>query len=283
MLAVVSDKRLANNEPDVLSTSDFYPFGMTMPGRKMSPESYRFGFNGKENVDEVDGWQDYGMRMYNRKIARFPTPDPIIVYQQKYPELSSYQYASLNPIRYIDIDGLEGGIPPSNDGQSKVKVVSKSEINVTIGPQFELSKGGKNGKGLGFNLTIANWNILKITTITTTNAETGETKSNWNFDWFTGDIASEAGLKTPFGDFTVKNKFKIDSDAEYIRGTQQTEYSYVTPKIADKAPVKGQVTVTKKENGEVTVQSGVKANQGYKFIIGVNVSTEMNVETSGTK
>ena len=36
---------------------------------------YRFGFNSKENVDEVYGitgsFQDYGMRDYNSRLARF--------------------------------------------------------------------------------------------------------------------------------------------------------------------------------------------------------------------
>lgn len=73
-------------------------------------EGYRFSFNGKEKVDEVYGsnnFQDYGERMYDTRLARFPTPDPLIVYGQKYPELSSYQFASNSPIMGIDLDGLE--------------------------------------------------------------------------------------------------------------------------------------------------------------------------------
>lgn len=68
---------------------------------------YKFGFNGKENIEEIDGWQDYGARMYNRLIGRFPTADPLIVYQQQYPELSTYQFAGNTPIQAIDLDGLE--------------------------------------------------------------------------------------------------------------------------------------------------------------------------------
>ena len=71
---------------------------------------YKSGFNGKENVEEIDGWQDYGERMYNRLIGRFPTADPIIVYQKQYPELSTYQFASNSPIMAIDLDGLEKAI-----------------------------------------------------------------------------------------------------------------------------------------------------------------------------
>ena len=71
---------------------------------------YRFGFNGKENDNEIIGtgrWQDYGERMYRTDLGRFFSPDPIIVYGKKYPELSTYQFASNTPISAFDLDGLE--------------------------------------------------------------------------------------------------------------------------------------------------------------------------------
>jgi hypothetical protein len=46
--------------------------------------------------------------MYSPWQRRFPTPDPLIVYGQEYPELSTYQFASNSPIMNIDLDGLEG-------------------------------------------------------------------------------------------------------------------------------------------------------------------------------
>lgn len=57
---------------------------------------------------KLGDWQDYGMRMYSPWQRRFPTPDPLIVYGQEYPELSTYQFASNSPIMNIDLDGLEG-------------------------------------------------------------------------------------------------------------------------------------------------------------------------------
>ena len=44
--------------------------------------------------------------MYNPNLGRFPTVDPIA---REYPWLTPYQFASNDPIRNIDIDGLEGG------------------------------------------------------------------------------------------------------------------------------------------------------------------------------
>jgi RHS repeat-associated protein len=85
---------------------DYYAFGMQMPGRKLSG-GYRYGFNGKENDNEVKGegnQQDYGMRIYDGRIGKFLSVDPLI---KSYPELTPYQFASNRPVDGIDIDGLE--------------------------------------------------------------------------------------------------------------------------------------------------------------------------------
>jgi RHS repeat-associated protein len=85
---------------------DYYAFGMQMPGRKLSG-GYRYGFNGKENDNEVKGegnQQDYGMRIYDGRIGKFLSTDPLA---KKYPELSAYQFASNSPIENSDLDGAE--------------------------------------------------------------------------------------------------------------------------------------------------------------------------------
>jgi RHS repeat-associated protein len=97
-------------EADVATAQDYYPFGMLQPGRqfKANNVAYRYGFNGKENDNEVKGegnQQNYGMRIYDPRVGRFLSMDPIT---QKYPELTPYQFASNRPINSIDIDGLEG-------------------------------------------------------------------------------------------------------------------------------------------------------------------------------
>jgi RHS repeat-associated protein len=65
-------------------------------------------FNGKENDNEVYSgtgtFQDYGMRMYDTRVARFISVDPIT---REYPELTPFQFASNTPINSIDLDGKE--------------------------------------------------------------------------------------------------------------------------------------------------------------------------------
>ncbi len=69
---------------------------------------YRFGFNGKEKIDEINNitgaTYDYGFRVYDCRIGRFLSIDPLI---WKFPFYSPYQFASNSPIVSIDIEGLE--------------------------------------------------------------------------------------------------------------------------------------------------------------------------------
>src|SRR3982750_4348942 len=99
---------IAGYRAHVLTEQDYYSFGMLQPGRQYTINAtYKFGFNGKLNDNEVYGtgaWQDYGMRMYDPRVCRFPSVDPLT---KKFPELTPYQFASDMPIEAIDLDGLE--------------------------------------------------------------------------------------------------------------------------------------------------------------------------------
>jgi RHS repeat-associated protein len=79
-----------------------------MPGRTYTAaSSYRYGFNGKEMDNEVKGegnQQDYGMRIYDPRLGRFLSVDPLTPF---YPWYTPYQFAGNKPIWCIDLDGLE--------------------------------------------------------------------------------------------------------------------------------------------------------------------------------
>ena len=70
-------------------------------------DGYRYGFNGKERDDEWNGvgnMYDYGFRIYDPRIAKFLSVDPLF---QSYPWYTPYQFAGNMPIWAIDLDGLE--------------------------------------------------------------------------------------------------------------------------------------------------------------------------------
>jgi RHS repeat-associated protein len=59
-------------------------------------------------VKELGNQQDYGMRIYDPRIAKFLSVDPLT---KEYPWYTPYQFAGNNPVKFIDLDGLEEAIP----------------------------------------------------------------------------------------------------------------------------------------------------------------------------
>ena len=149
---------------------------MGMPGRKFtqSNSSYRYGFNGKENDNEIKGegnQQDYGMRIYDPRLGRFLSVDPIT---KEYPELTPYQFASNTPIMAVDLDGLEAYISINNDRflkgiQTSLKVndIEEAERQVWAAVHSKTKSGTKAAsfspdpnKNTGFEVHDSKGNII---------------------------------------------------------------------------------------------------------------------------
>ena len=87
--------------------TNYTTFGAPMPERTFSSASYKYGFNGKEKTDEVNGEgavYDYGFRIYDSRLGRFLSIDPLT---KSYPWYTPYQFAGNKPIMCIDLDGAE--------------------------------------------------------------------------------------------------------------------------------------------------------------------------------
>jgi RHS repeat-associated protein len=134
---------------------------MEMPGRDtIFKTGYRYGFNGKEMDNETYGGQgneyDYGFRIYNPRIGRFLSVDPLTQY---YPQLNPYQFSSNNPIEFVDIDGLEASLPKviGNTWPKTQNLTSKevedniNSLNIT-GIPLSYVKGLLVGEGLSLSL-----------------------------------------------------------------------------------------------------------------------------------
>jgi RHS repeat-associated protein len=115
VLVTVSDKPIYKVssgtiyfQPEITSTSDYYPFGAPIQGRSFSStEIYRFGFNGKE-IDHESETQDYGMRIYDCRLGRFLSVDPV---SMDYAWNSVYAFAENRVVLMIDLEGKEGYYP----------------------------------------------------------------------------------------------------------------------------------------------------------------------------
>ncbi len=115
VLSVVSDRKLFQNTlsfttfaPDVLSYSDYYPFGMLVPNRHKAGDDYRYGFQGQEKDDEIRGGEgnslNYTFRMHDPRVGRFFAVDPL---SPKYPHNSPYAFSENRVIDGVELEGLE--------------------------------------------------------------------------------------------------------------------------------------------------------------------------------
>jgi len=229
VLTTVSDKKLqvqssVNGQlvgyylADIMSANDYYPFGMAMPGRTYSAAgAYRYGFNGKENDNEVKGegnQQDYGMRIYDPRLGKFLSVDPL---RKKYPFYSPYQFAGNTPIWASDLDGAEpdpksGNIKSnfnftntnseliSNEKFNEIKSKILSRLNTT----YSNSGLKYNGNNVSGTFSDVSGSEKSITTAETRSA------SDWTFqvNILPGTGVADANLATG-----VMNIYENDPDA----------------------------------------------------------------------
>ena len=123
--------------PSLVSATDYYPFGMGMPGRYFNDGSYEYGFNGKRIDNEVYGTgnsYDFDARMYNTRLVLFPSTDPKFKF---YPGQSPYSAFNGNPIFFTDPTGKDGVAYWDNSRKTKTLVI-KADYHYIKG-QFDES------------------------------------------------------------------------------------------------------------------------------------------------
>jgi RHS repeat-associated protein len=87
------------------SAQDYLAFGALMQRRRFDSEGYRYGFNGKENDNEVKGsgnQLNFGARIYDPRVGRYLSVDPL---HAKHADMQPYHHATNNPVNRIDPDG----------------------------------------------------------------------------------------------------------------------------------------------------------------------------------
>lgn len=112
---------------EVFQRNYYYAFGMEIDGdwdNVSNPVRNAYLYNGKElhNWNGLN-WQDYGFRYYMPEIGRFTGVDPIA---DQYPHVSTYNYAENDPVRYIDLWGLQRTLPRDQAAQPVVPKMSAS-------------------------------------------------------------------------------------------------------------------------------------------------------------
>lgn len=99
-----STRMVMRNDNTIVEANDYYPFGLKMPGRSFLSNSHpsKEAFTGKEE-DKETKLTYFGARYYSPAIGRWMSADPL---DFKYSSHSPYNYCLNNPIKYIDIFGM---------------------------------------------------------------------------------------------------------------------------------------------------------------------------------
>jgi RHS repeat-associated protein len=132
-----ADLKVDYYKAEIVKSTEYSCYGVELnEWGYLSTDSYRYGFNGKElDKDGMGGGgstYDYGFRIYNPALGKFLSVDPLSF---GFAELTPFQYASNNPIRNIDFDGLEG--KPAEPVKPNA-LLTTTAVDNTYAPTFVL-------------------------------------------------------------------------------------------------------------------------------------------------
>lgn len=181
-------------QPIVTSATDYFPFGMQMPGRTYNlADKYRFGFNGMENDDEVAGkgrHPEFGDFGYDPATGRRWNRDPVFK-----PMISPYATFGNNPILYSDPSGYDWF--GSKDGKTSIYRNSSEKTYTTEDGQILDNTGTTHisSSTLGDVTTNAYYvqnELVHIETID--NSKSKSENSLANSIWFAGAGGAKASV-----------------------------------------------------------------------------------------
>ena len=120
-----------------------------MPGRSfVSSSSYKYGFNGKEKDDEINGngnSYDFGARQNDPRLGKWWSVDPEF---KRYPHFSPYVAFGNNPNYYIDPGGetlrVAGDAAARAQAQTALQKLTNDKVTVMDNGIVKIVKGNEN-------------------------------------------------------------------------------------------------------------------------------------------
>ncbi|MEW7280852.1 RHS repeat-associated core domain-containing protein [Aquimarina sp. 2201CG1-2-11] len=185
------------------SATDYYPFGMPMPGRDLKGD-YRYAYQGQE-VDPETGKEAFELRLWDSRIGRWLTTDP---YGQYY---SPYLGMGNNPISMIDPDGgmstctdAEGNSIPCDSVNQTYTNAENNLDEVWISNKFEVKEDWLNSMHWE-----SHWSGFS---------------DNFNAGWASWDQDGVANFWMDFASTTIGNTLMSFGPLEFIMGASQVSY-----------------------------------------------------------
>ncbi|MGJ8664817.1 MAG: DUF6443 domain-containing protein [Patiriisocius sp.] len=176
VLSVVSDKKiptftgssLSYFNADIKSYSDYYPFGMLVPGRHGNSGDYRYGFQGQEMDNEVKGEGNsinYKFRMHDPRVGRFFAIDPLAY---KYAYNSPYAFSENRVIDATELEGAEkmrGIVPYLLQLYTASKVKTAVAIDKIENPDLQTKNDAQYLRILGYAVVDMGTDVLQFTDV----------------------------------------------------------------------------------------------------------------------
>jgi hypothetical protein len=194
--------------------------------------------------------QDYGMRIYDPRLGKFLSVDPLT---KQYPELTPFQFGSNNPIWNIDLDGLEG-----------VPYTDPKQMLYQAGADLSQAMGRAWDKFTGFFVSYKIENDVEITktksilTTTEKTVDVGGNMESWIKDGRSSSSNTMPKLKfTNFFDVKVNLETMVEHKTKVETGNVKFESKInisdgsVTEKLSVKIPLNPVTKIPLKVTGMV--------------------------------
>ena len=98
-------RAIVDKSGNVVERDSYYPYGERWNDGSVEQAGNRYRYNGKEEQAGFGfPYLDYGARLYDPATGRWLTQDPL---SEKYHGISPYVFCAGNPMKYVDMDGMD--------------------------------------------------------------------------------------------------------------------------------------------------------------------------------
>ena len=273
---------------------------------------YRFGFNGMEKDNELNGTSnsyDFGARIYDGRLGRWLSVDPRM---SKYPSCSPYVFALNSPLTHIDPEGDTVRIYLSGNSIKPVLQINTPDANVDFTLPADFKLAAASIKPVEVNIASKFFDrdalILSIDAgfafvggatvgLAVARINTGKHAGTWAF-YRQGGVTLGASLG--FGgtltaiDFNEQNRNRIKLSPDALKGKSQGHSVSIGISATTLTAYTDGNYCTNFDCGEVLYEGdgvgwGVGAKVGYQYyftdssIIGIVSQANQRQSTSPTK
>ncbi|MFN8360632.1 MAG: RHS repeat-associated core domain-containing protein [Candidatus Kapaibacterium sp.] len=189
-------------QPDVVSYSGYFPFGMQMQEDTWQSPLYRYGYNGQEKESQInDNTYSTEYRLIDTRIGRWMTRDKL---ESKFPAEGPYTGYGNNPIWHSDPMGLE-----TTEGLENYVIkplleeVDKQKVNAVA--ELRNYNGTDNNELARLQQNVEKWTKAASETNNEVN-QLRESDVVYDFDGFDNNLYSDHGGITYYKDGRITMK-----------------------------------------------------------------------------